>query len=53
MVIKITEQAANYQQIDSRSLANTLDAPLLYLSSKQAGWKGLEAEVFLEPTELY
>ncbi len=37
---------------ESRSLADRLDAPLLYLSSRPAGWEGLEAEAFLEPTQL-
>lgn len=40
-------------QREARSLADTLDAPLLYLSSSQAGWEGLVAEAFLEPTQLH
>lgn len=48
----MNEQAANSHQAESRPLTETLDAPLLYLSSKQAGWEGLVAEAFLEPTQL-
>jgi AraC family transcriptional regulator len=46
------EQAVNSHQAESRSLTDTPDAPLLYLSSKQAGWKSLVAEAFLEPAQL-
>lgn len=47
------EQAANSQQAPSKAFTDTLDAPFLYLSSRQAGWEGLVAEAFLEPTELH
>jgi AraC family transcriptional regulator len=47
-----TERGANSQQVMSSSRADTLDAPLLYLSSNRAGWEGLGAEAFLEPTRL-
>jgi AraC family transcriptional regulator len=40
------------QQAEARSLADTLHAPLLVLSSRQAGWEGLVAEAFLEPMQL-
>ncbi len=46
------EQPANSLQMESRTLADTLAAPLLYLSSNPAGWEGLVAEAFLEPTRL-
>jgi hypothetical protein len=46
------ERAANSEKLNSRPLVDTLDTPLLYLSSRQAGWDGLVAEAFLEPTEL-
>ncbi len=46
------ERAASPHQAESRSLADSLDAPLLCLSSKQAGWEGLVAEAFLEPSQL-
>ncbi len=49
----MTEQAATSQRTELRSLADTLNAPLLYLSSSQAGWEGLLAEAFLEPMELH
>lgn len=35
-----------------RALQEDLAAPLLYLSSAEAGWKGLVAEAFHEPKEL-
>ena len=48
----MTERAANSQQTRPGPFADTLDTPLLYLSSRQAGWEDLVAEAFLEPTEL-
>jgi hypothetical protein len=47
-----TEQAMQTHHADSRSLIDTLKAPLLYLSSKRAGWEGMVAEAFLEPKRL-
>lgn len=37
---------------EARLLADTLDAPLLYLSSRQFGWEDLVAEAYHEPTQL-
>jgi AraC family transcriptional regulator len=48
----MTELAASFQKAGSRPPADTLDSPLLYLSSRQAGWEGLVADAFYEPTQL-
>ena len=48
----VKERGANSEPARLRPRADTLDAPLLYLSSREAGWDGLEAEAFLEPAEL-
>lgn len=46
------KQLAVSQQIATGAINDKLDAPLLYLSSVEAGWEGLLAEAFHEPTEL-
>jgi AraC family transcriptional regulator len=48
----MTERAANSQQARSRPLADTIETPLLYLSSRHAGWEGLVADAFYEPNQL-
>jgi AraC-like DNA-binding protein len=47
----MTEREAFSQPAMARTLANTLDAPLLYLSSRQTGLEDLVAEAFLEPMQ--
>lgn len=48
----MTEQLALSQQAALNVLKNTDATPLLYLSSADAGWEGLEAEAFREPAQL-
>lgn len=46
------EQLAASQKTTQGSFQSELTSPLLYLSSEGAGWKGLVAQAFHEPTEL-
>src|SRR5947207_1536005 len=48
----MNEQRVVSQQIATRALTDKLSAPLLYLSSADAGWEGLVAQAFHEPVEL-
>lgn len=48
----MTEQVTVSQQISPRALKDKSAFPLLYLSSADAGWQGLVAQAFHEPTEL-
>jgi len=48
----MTEPLIVSQQTSQRALNGTLTSPLLYLSSKDAGWDGLVAQAFHEPMEL-
>ncbi len=48
----MNEWDANSERAKLRPRADTLDAPLLYLSSREAGWEGLVAEAFLEPMQM-
>lgn len=45
------EQSAISQQTPTRASIDQLTSPLLYLSSTEAGWEGLVAHAFYEPTE--
>src|SRR5205809_7766957 len=48
----MTEQLAVSRQVSTRAPNDTPAAPLLYLSSLDAGWEGLVAQAFHEPIEL-
>src|SRR5258708_11008127 len=48
----MTEQMAVSQQTSRKALKNKPAFPLLYLSSADAGWEGVVAQAFHEPTEL-
>jgi AraC family transcriptional regulator len=48
----MTKPWTNVQAPPMDALATELDAPLLLLSSAQAGWEGLVAQAFHEPREL-
>jgi AraC family transcriptional regulator len=48
----MTEQSAASQQNGMAASHPTLSAPLLYLSSADAGWEDLVAQAFHEPMEL-
>lgn len=48
----MTEPLFVEKQTSQRALNGTLTSPLLYLSSKDAGWEGLVAQAFHEPMEL-
>jgi AraC family transcriptional regulator len=48
----MSERNAVSQQLPTGVLAETSVAPILYLSSVEAGWEGLVAQAFHEPSEL-
>lgn len=48
----MSKQVAVSQQISRGPLKNPPTSPLLYLSSAEAGWEGLLAQVFHEPMKL-
>jgi len=48
----MTEQVTVSQLISPRALKDQPVSPLLYLSSENAGWRGLVAQAFREPMEL-
>lgn len=48
----MTEELARAQQTALQAPRDHLAAPLLYLSSADAGWQGLTAQAFYEPSEL-
>lgn len=48
----MTEPLAEAQDSSMSALPNQLSEPLLYLSSAEAGWEGLVAQAFHEPSEL-
>lgn len=48
----ITERGANASEAALGLLPQEIDGPLPYISSRHAGWEGLEAEAFHLPREL-
>ncbi len=46
------EQATSPEKAEVGSFTDRLSAPLLYLSSEQAGWEDLVANAFFEPTQI-
>ena len=46
------EESSFSQWAETRKQPKDLSTPLLYLSSTEAGWEGLEAQAFHEPKEL-
>ena len=48
----MTEQWVAVQAQSTGARSGKLAAPLLYLSSAEAGWEGLVAQAYREPIEL-